>query len=92
MLQSLPKVTILQKLTLPEITREETELTDCESKGSFSDSCSEEGEWRLDNSSEDGGSDPVNASHLNSRLGHLYLEYFEKITPYDRLPLKDKVR
>ena len=76
--------------------REETESGDCETRDSFSDSCSDESEndklWRCDGcSSEDGGSEQDNLWHLNDRLGYRYFQYFERATPYGRVPLKDKV-
>ncbi|GMY10059.1 hypothetical protein FCV25MIE_05298 [Fagus crenata] len=76
--------------------REETESGDCETRDSFSDSCSDESEndklWRCDGcSSEDGGSEQDNLWHLNDRLGYRYFQYFERATPYGRVPLKDKI-
>lgn len=77
--------------------RDETESGDCETRDSFSDSCSFESEsdklWRWDGcSSEEGGFEQENNLwHLNDRLGHLYFEYFERSTPYGRVPLMDKV-
>lgn len=74
--------------------REETD--DGETRDSFSDSCSEESEmdklWRWDGcSSEEGGCDQDNLLHLNDRLGYLYFQYFERSTPYGRVPLMDKI-
>ncbi|CAB4274404.1 unnamed protein product [Prunus armeniaca] len=75
--------------------REEAESGDCETRDSFSDSCSFESEsdkWRWDGcSSEDGGFEQDNLWHVNDRLGHLYFEYFERSTPYGRVPLMDKI-
>ncbi|KAL6143753.1 hypothetical protein ACLB2K_054448 [Fragaria x ananassa] len=77
--------------------REETESGDCETRDSFSDSCSFESEsdklWRWDGcSSEEGGFEQDNNLwHLNDRLGYLYFEYFERSTPYGRVPLMDKI-
>ncbi|XP_075671345.1 uncharacterized protein LOC142640911 isoform X2 [Castanea sativa] len=78
-----------------EIFREETESGDYEMR-SFSDSCSDESEsdklWRSDGcSSEDGGSEQDNRCHSNDRWGLLYFEYFERSTPYGRVPLMDKI-
>ncbi|KAE8660917.1 Detected protein of confused Function [Hibiscus syriacus] len=72
--------------------REETESGDGE-RDSFSDSYSDESElWRSDGcSSEDGGSDQDSLSHVNNRLGYLYFQYFERTTPYGRVPLMDKI-
>lgn len=72
------------------------ELGECETRDSFSDSWSEENEseklWRLDGcSSDDGGSEQDSPWNLNERLGYLYVQYFEKSTPYTRVPLMDKV-
>lgn len=71
--------------------REETDSV-CETRDSFSDSFSDESESeklsRWDGcSSEEGDS----LSHLNDRLGYLYFQYFERSTPYGRVPLMDKV-
>ncbi|XP_068335948.1 uncharacterized protein [Pyrus communis] len=76
--------------------REEAESGDCETRDSFSDSCSFESEsdklWRWDGcSSEDGGFEQDNLWHVNDRLGCLYFEYFERSTPYGRVPLMDKI-
>lgn len=76
--------------------REETESGYCETRDFFSDSCSDESEneklWRWDGfSSEDGGSEQENLCHLNDRLGYRYFQYFERSTPYGRVPLMDKI-
>jgi len=76
--------------------REETESGYCETRDSYSDSCSDESEseklWRWEGcSSEDGGSEQENLCHLNDRLGYLYFQYFERSTPYGRVPLMDKI-
>ena len=76
--------------------REETESGDCETRDSYSDSFSDESEydkvWRWDGtSSEDGGSEQDCLWHFSDRLGHLYCQYFERATPYGRVPLMDKV-
>ncbi|KAH9792549.1 hypothetical protein KPL71_004167 [Citrus sinensis] len=72
------------------------ETDDSETRDLFSDSCSEESEmeklWRWDGcSSEEGGCDQDNLLHLNDRLGYLYFQYFERSTPYGRVPLMDKI-
>lgn len=77
--------------------REETESGECETRDSYSDSYSEESEsdklWRWDGtSSEEGGSEHDCLWHMNDRLGHLYFQYFDRSTPYGRVPLMDKVR
>ncbi|CAN4087218.1 unnamed protein product [Withania somnifera] len=75
--------------------REEAESV-CETRDSFSDSLSEESEseklsrWDCC-SSEEGVAEQDNLSRRNDRLGHLYFEYFERCTPYGRVPLMDKV-
>ena len=79
-----------------EIYREETESGDCETRDSYSDSLSEESEsdklWRWDgSSSEEGCFEQDSLWHLSDRLGHLYCQYFERSTPYGRVPLMDKV-
>ncbi|XP_028761587.1 uncharacterized protein LOC114720140 [Neltuma alba] len=76
--------------------REETESGDSEARDSCSDSFSEESEsdklWRWDgSSSEEGGLEQDCLWHLNDRLGNLYFQYFERSTPYGRVPLMDKV-
>ncbi|KAF8413932.1 hypothetical protein HHK36_001928 [Tetracentron sinense] len=76
--------------------REETETGDCETRDSFSDSCSDESEieksWRWDGcSSEDGGFEQESLWHLSDRLGFLYFQYFERSAPYGRVPLMDKI-
>ncbi|XP_042512971.1 uncharacterized protein LOC122087910 [Macadamia integrifolia] len=76
--------------------REESEAGDCETRCSFSDSCSDESEsekmWRWDgNSSEECGFERETLWHLNDRLGYLYFQYFERSAPYGRVPLMDKI-
>ncbi|XP_021902501.1 uncharacterized protein LOC110818060 [Carica papaya] len=76
--------------------REELESGHGEIRDSFSDSCSDESEsdklWRWDAcSSEEGGSEQDSLWHLNDRLGYLYFQYFERSTPYGRVPLMDKI-
>ncbi|KAL5581942.1 hypothetical protein UlMin_014384 [Ulmus minor] len=76
--------------------REEAESGDCETRDSYSDSYSDDSEsdklWRWDGcSSEEGGSEQENAWQLNDRLGYLYFQYFERSTPYGRVPLMDKI-
>ncbi|XP_031743931.1 uncharacterized protein LOC101222318 isoform X2 [Cucumis sativus] len=68
-----------------------------ETRDSFSDSCSDESEseklWRWDgSSSEEGGFlEQESPLHLSDRLGYLYFQYFERSTPYGRVPLMDKI-
>lgn len=82
---------------------------ECETRDSYSDSLSDEGEgdklwgWDGSSSSEEGASEQENnhshhnnninnrTLHLNDRLGCLYFQYFEKSTPYGRVPLMDKI-
>ncbi|XVE66220.1 hypothetical protein DITRI_Ditri08aG0063000 [Diplodiscus trichospermus] len=75
--------------------REDNESGDGE-RDCFSDSCSDESEsdklWRWEGcSSEDGGSEQDSLWHVNNRLGYLYFQYFERSTPYGRVPLMDKI-
>ncbi|KAM7271961.1 hypothetical protein ACFE04_031175 [Oxalis oulophora] len=77
--------------------REEIDSGDGETRDSSSESCSDESEseklWRSDGcSSEDGGGfEQDNVWQLNDRLGYLYFQYFERLTPYGRVPLMDKI-
>ncbi|KAK1437938.1 hypothetical protein QVD17_03738 [Tagetes erecta] len=72
------------------------EETDSETRDSFSDTFSEESESekvsRWDGcSSEEGMFDNETQVQSNDRLGQLYFQYFDKSTPYGRVPLLDKV-
>ncbi|CAN1231595.1 hypothetical protein LINPERPRIM_LOCUS3458 [Linum perenne] len=76
--------------------REETESGDGETRDSFStDSCSDESEseklCRWDGCSSEELEQESNLWHLNDRLGFLYCQYFERSTPYGRVPLMDKI-
>lgn len=77
--------------------REETELGECETRDSLSDWCSDESEseklsrWDGCSSEDGGGSEQDTLWHLNDRLGYPYFQYFERSTPYARIPLMDKV-
>ncbi|PIA27366.1 hypothetical protein AQUCO_07800001v1 [Aquilegia coerulea] len=44
-----------------------------------------------DCSSEDSTSDQESQWHPNNRLGRLYFQYFERSSPYQRVPLVDKI-
>lgn len=62
----------------------------------YSESCSDESESdkmsRWDGcSSEEGGFEQENLPQLNDRLGYLYCQYFERSSPYGRVPLMDKI-
>ncbi|CAK9151359.1 unnamed protein product [Ilex paraguariensis] len=75
--------------------REETESV-YETRDSFSDWYSDESESeKLSGwdgcSSEEGVFEQESLRHLNDRLGYLYFQYFERTTPYGRVPLMDKV-
>lgn len=63
---------------------------------SFSDESSESEKLsRWDNCSSDEGvfeHDNLNHNNVNDRLGCLYFQYFERSTPYARVPLLDKVQ
>ncbi|GLU06481.1 hypothetical protein SLE2022_235130 [Rubroshorea leprosula] len=75
--------------------REESESGDRETRESFSDTYSDESEsdklFRWDGCSSDGGSEQDCLWHVNERLGLLYFQYFERSTPYGRVPLMDKI-
>ncbi|GAU41556.1 hypothetical protein TSUD_271650 [Trifolium subterraneum] len=72
--------------------REETESGDSETRDSFSDSYSDDSECdKLWTSSEEEAFEQDSLWHFNNRLGHLYFQYFEKSTPYGRVPLMDKI-
>lgn len=68
--------------------RDETESRDSLFSDSFSDESESEKLSRWDGcSSEEGDS----LCHMNDRWGYLYFQYFERSTPYGRVPLMDKV-
>ncbi|KAI7748375.1 hypothetical protein M8C21_032651 [Ambrosia artemisiifolia] len=72
------------------------EETDSETRDSFSDSFSDDSESeklsRWDGcSSDEGVFDQDSPLHFNDRLGYLYFQYFERSTPYERVPLLDKI-
>ncbi|KAK6785096.1 hypothetical protein RDI58_018551 [Solanum bulbocastanum] len=68
--------------------REETESRDSSFSDSFSDESESEKLSRWDGcSSEEGDS----LWHMNDRWGSLYFQYFERSTPYGRVPLMDKI-
>ncbi|KAL7086859.1 hypothetical protein ACP275_13G028400 [Erythranthe tilingii] len=76
-------------------TRDRDETDSSETRDSFSDSFSDESESeklsRWDGcSSEEGLSEQDCSWHPNARLGNLYFQYFEKSSPYGRVPLADK--
>ncbi|GAB4859562.1 hypothetical protein Ancab_011030 [Ancistrocladus abbreviatus] len=80
------------------IFREDTDSGDGETRDSYSESFSDESESdklsssRWDGfSSEDGGFEQESLWQLNDRLGYLYCQYFERSTPYGRVPLMDKI-
>lgn len=75
--------------------REESDSVS-ETRDSFSDSFSDESESeklsRWDGcSSDEGIFEQDSFWHPNERLGNLYLQYFERSSPYGRVPLTDKV-
>ncbi|XP_073039751.1 uncharacterized protein [Primulina eburnea] len=75
--------------------REETDSTS-ETRDSFNDSFSDESESeklsRWDGcSSDEGPFENDNFWHPNEKWGGLYFQYFEKSSPYGRVPLTDKV-
>ncbi|XP_022867278.1 uncharacterized protein LOC111386995 isoform X2 [Olea europaea var. sylvestris] len=74
--------------------REETDSIS-ETRDFFSDSLSDESDSeklsRWDGSSEEGLLEHDNSWHSNDRLGILYFQYFERNSPYGRVPLIDKI-
>ncbi|KAE9593022.1 hypothetical protein Lal_00028929 [Lupinus albus] len=91
-----PYLSAIQIFISNTSVREETESGDSETRDSCSCSFSDDSECdkgcRWDGtSSEEGGFEQDCLSHLNNRLGHLYFQYFEKSTPYGRVPLMDKI-
>ncbi|KAK6142335.1 hypothetical protein DH2020_022912 [Rehmannia glutinosa] len=75
--------------------REETDSVS-ETRDSFSDSFSDESESeklsRWDGCSSEEGLFEQDSFWLpNERLGNLYLQYFERSSPYGRVPLMDKI-
>ncbi|KAE8727390.1 (RS)-norcoclaurine 6-O-methyltransferase-like isoform 1 [Hibiscus syriacus] len=84
-----PYLSAIQIFTSNSPVREETDsLSDLGSYESESDKL-----WRSDGcSSEDGGSEQDSVWYVNNRLGCLYFEYFERSTPYGRVPLTDKIK
>lgn len=81
----------------PHSFREDTDSGDSETRDSYSESWSDEGESdkfssKWDGcSSEEGGSEQESLWQLNAKLGYLYCQYFERSTPYIRVPLVDKI-
>ncbi|KAL5730161.1 hypothetical protein ACHQM5_003019 [Ranunculus cassubicifolius] len=73
------------------------ESGECETRDSLSDSCSDETEsekswrWEAGSSNDSGLEQDRLCVTQNERLGYLYFEYFERSTPYGRVPLMDKV-
>ncbi|KAF3650214.1 putative (RS)-norcoclaurine 6-O-methyltransferase-like isoform 1 [Capsicum annuum] len=69
----------------------------CEMRDSYSDSLSDESEseklsrWDGCSSEEGGVAEQDSLSRTNDRLGFLYFQYFERCTPYGRVPLMDKI-
>ncbi|KAJ9549169.1 hypothetical protein OSB04_021712 [Centaurea solstitialis] len=93
-----PYLSAIQIFTTNSISsfNHQREETDSETRDSCSDSLSDESESekvsRWDGcSSDEGVFDQEKPFHLNDRLGHLYFQYFDKSTPYGRVPLVDKV-
>ncbi|KAJ6744991.1 hypothetical protein OIU79_031179 [Salix purpurea] len=72
---------------------EDTESGDGETRDSFSDLLSDDSESdRCDGcSSEGGGSEQDNPWLRSDKLGRRYFQYFERSTPYGRVPLMDKI-
>lgn len=76
--------------------REETDSSS-ETRDLFSDSFSDESESEKlsrsgdGSSSEDGVCEDENLWHFSDRLGYPYFRYFERSSPYGRVPLMDKI-
>ncbi|KAL8461259.1 hypothetical protein ACS0TY_032652 [Phlomoides rotata] len=92
----LPYLSAIQIFTSNSSVNCLREETDRETRDSFSDSFSDESESeklsRWDgSSSEEGLSEQDSCCHPNGRLGNLYFQYFEKSSPYGRVPLIDKI-
>ncbi|OIW08386.1 hypothetical protein TanjilG_03062 [Lupinus angustifolius] len=91
-----PYLSAIQICTSNTSFREEAESGDFETRDSYSDCFSDDSEcdkaWKWDGtSSEEGGFEQDCLWHLNNRLGHIYFQYFERSTPYGRVPLMDKI-
>lgn len=91
-----PYLSAIQIFTSNSSLNYPREETDSETRDSYSDSLSDESESekvsRWDGcSSDECMFDQETPSHLNDRLGHLYFQYFDRSTPYGRVPLIDKV-
>lgn len=92
-----PYLSAIQIFTSNSSLNYQREETDSETRDSFSDSLSEESEsekvsrWDGCSSDECAVFDQETPSHLNDRLGHLYFQYFDRSTPYGRVPLMDKI-
>ncbi|KAF5176492.1 Plant/protein [Thalictrum thalictroides] len=77
--------------------REDSVTGDSETRDSFSDTCSDETEsekswrWEGGSSGHDSNVEQEKVWNQNDRLGYLYFQYFERSTPYGRVPLMDKV-
>ncbi|KVH95886.1 uncharacterized protein LOC112527574 [Cynara cardunculus var. scolymus] len=91
-----PYLSAIQIFTTNSSFNHQREETDSETRDSFSDSLSDESESekvsRWDGcSSDEGVFDQEKPCQPNDRLGHLYFQYFDRSTPYGRVPLVDKV-
>uniref|UniRef100_A0A7N0UM45 Uncharacterized protein n=1 Tax=Kalanchoe fedtschenkoi TaxID=63787 RepID=A0A7N0UM45_KALFE len=91
-----PYLSAIQIFTTRSALQNLRDETDSESRDSSSDTSSDESESdklsRWDGgSSEEGGLEHDGVSPLNDRLGYLYFQYFETLTPYQRVPLTDKI-
>ncbi|OIT29590.1 PREDICTED: uncharacterized protein LOC109211154 [Nicotiana attenuata] len=91
----LSSIQIFTSSSSVSILREENESV-WETRDSFSDSLSDESESeklsRWDGcSSEEGLFDQDSNFQMNDRLGYLYYQYFERSSPYGRVPLVDKI-
>ncbi|XP_076898224.1 uncharacterized protein LOC143551735 [Bidens hawaiensis] len=90
-----PYLSAIQIFTTNSALNYSREETDSETRDSFSDTFSEESESekvsRWDGCSSDEGVLNHDTQFHDHRLGQLYFQYFDKSTPYGRVPLVDKV-
>ncbi|KAL3848876.1 hypothetical protein ACJIZ3_010758 [Penstemon smallii] len=70
--------------------REESDSVS-ETRDSFSDSFSDESESEKLSRWDGCSSEEDSCWHPNERLGNLYFQYFERSSPYGRVPLMDKI-
>ncbi|CAM8893910.1 unnamed protein product [Rhodiola kirilowii] len=91
-----PYLSAIQIFTTRSAVQSLRDETDSETRDSSSDTSSDESESdktsRWDGgSSEEGVLEHDGISQLSDKLGYLYFQYFETLTPYKRVPLMDKI-